>query len=134
MKKLATLYRHAQLYAHMAHNLAKGSTFFEDHEFFGEAYSAYESAYDSVVERMIGQAPADDFSNVLVEINKDAVKELYPAKENESCFGHLLTVEVLICEEIEKLVPASSQGTQNLLQGLCDEGEVRQYKIQQRLK
>ncbi len=134
MKTLAKLYRQAQLYAHMAHNLAKGPTFFEDHEFFGEAYAAYEEAYDSVVERMIGQAPDEDFSQTLLEINQSACAALYPATSNNACLGELLEMEVMICAEIAVASVGASPGTQNLLQGLCDLGEVRQYKIQQRLK
>ena len=54
MHDLAIILRSAQLYAHNAHNMTKGKTFFSDHKFFGQLYPVYEEAYDSIVERMIG--------------------------------------------------------------------------------
>ena len=134
MKELAQLYREAQLYAHMAHNLASGPSFFEDHEFFADAYTAYEKAYDAVVERMIGQSAGQDLAQTLLDINKAACSDLEVASNNSGCLGYLLIMEIKICAQISKDVPDSTDGTQNLLQGLADESEQRQYFIQQRLK
>lgn len=52
--KLAVQLRHAQFYAHMAHNLTCGPTFYQDHDAFGDLYKAYEGEYDAVIERFIG--------------------------------------------------------------------------------
>lgn len=134
MKELAQFYREAQLYAHMAHNMASGPTFFQDHAFFGELYDAYESAYDSIVERMIGLNVEADMASLLVEINQKAAKDAPPAHSNDACFLYLLAIESDICKQIAKEVPSSTDGTQNLLQGLADESEKRKFLMGQRLK
>ena len=60
MKDLAIYYRCAQFYSHAAHNLAFGDEFFQDHEYLGELYGAYETAYDDIIERMIGLGKSPD--------------------------------------------------------------------------
>jgi len=133
MNNLATLFRAAQFYAHNAHNLASGDEFFQDHKFFGAAYEAYTEAYDSIVERMIGLGVAVD----LPLISKNAanlVAESGKHVDNKECFQSLFGLERAICAAIKTEVPNASDGTQNMLQGLADESEMRQYKIQQRLK
>ena len=72
MEKLATKLRYMQFYAHNAHNMCKGDTFFSDHEELGELYGTYEGLYDSVVERMIGTGQTID----LVKVQTEAVKML----------------------------------------------------------
>lgn len=132
MKSIASILRALQLYAHNAHNLASGPTLFQDHDFFGGLYEAYEGEYDSVVERLIGE----EGDAPLGEITKDAC-EMAGRKEaapSEVALKTILATEKLLCAEIKKVVPKSSDGTQNLLQGICDTSLVRQYKIQQRLK
>ena len=44
---LLTILRFLQFYTHNAHNLLRGPTFFQDHEFLGELYPAYEVDYDA---------------------------------------------------------------------------------------
>jgi len=73
----------------------------------------------------------------LGDITVDAAKEVYFKSEygnNEECMAHLLNLEKRICAQIDKDNKGATLGTQNLLQGLADESEVRQYLIQQRLK
>lgn len=99
MEKIAFVFRYLQLYAHQAHNLVKGQTFFQDHDYLGALYPVYEEAYDSIIERSIGlNKPVN-----IQKVNQAAVK-------------------------------GSSQGTMNLLAGLADQSEMRQYKLQQRIK
>ena len=144
MERIATLLRHMQLYAHIAHNLTSGNTFFQDHEFLGELYPAYEAAYDSVVERMIGCELSPD----LIKINKNAANmlERVSFKEINSALSILLDCERTLCNLIEKeVVPnptshphggekALSQGSVQMLGDIANASEVRKYKIQQRLK
>lgn len=127
---IASLLRFMQLTAHIGHNVLGGATFFQDHGFLGELYAAYEGQYDSIVERMIGTDEEID----LVKVQKEAVSGLKSPKSYESCFEELLECEVELCNMIEKLVKGSSQGTANLIQGIADESESRQYKLKQRLK
>lgn len=132
MQKLATLYRSAQFYAHNAHNTTTGCTFFQDHEFFGGAYAAYEEAYDGVVERMIGLGMAPDLLSITSNAAK-AIQQYGKAKDTDECFKSLLELEQNICSQIKQVITKATEGTQNLLQGLADESEMRQYKIQQRI-
>lgn len=132
MKNLAIYLRALQLYSHNAHNLAKGKTFFEDHEFFGELYPAYESAYDMVVERIIGELGDCDLN----EVTKKACDIIYSKKftDNDAALKFILTTEKELCAEIEAINDAESLGTQNMIQGIADESLIRQYKISRRLK
>lgn len=132
MKKLAEIFRASQFYAHIAHNVASGSSFFSDHDYLGELYSAYESAYDDVVERMIGLGQNPD----LTEITMNAAKYIkgHTHDSTEQCFAYLLSMEQEICDEISSLVKDASDGTQNMLQDMADKSEMRQYKLGQRLK
>jgi DNA-binding ferritin-like protein len=133
MEDLAILLRALQLLAHINHNLVKGTTFFSDHEFLGELYAAYETAYDSVVERIIGTSGMKP--QALMSIQESAVKVLKQATvtgEPEMAFKTLVQGEAelqKICESIK-----GSAGTLNLVAQLADDSEVRSYKLQQRLK
>lgn len=127
---LATFLRHMQFYAHIAHNLVGGETFFQDHEFLGELYASYEGDFDAVVERMVGLGERFD----LVKIHQDAVKGLDQPGSFNSCFEEILKLEEKLCANIEKLVPDTTQGTANMLQGIADKSEMRQFKLKQRLK
>ena len=133
MHDLAIILRSAQLYAHNAHNMTKGKTFFSDHEFLSEAYAAYESAYDSVVERMIGLGYDVDLNRVTKEAGKDAGSYAVKDVDPEMFFTTLFNFERNICDCVKEYVPNMTDGTQNLLQGIADDSEIRQYKLRQRL-
>jgi DNA-binding ferritin-like protein len=131
MDEIATVLRYLQLYSHQAHNLTKGLTFFQDHGFFGDLYPAYESAYDDVVERSIGLGNPIDISIA----NKQAAERLPEDNETEveACLKHILSAEIHLCQEIEKVCDSCSIGTEQMLGNIADLSEVRQYKIKQRL-
>jgi DNA-binding ferritin-like protein len=132
MKEIAVTLRGLQLFAHNAHNLAKGKTFLEDHEFFGELYAAYEGAYDDVVERMIGLGGDQDLNAITTEACDMATSANF--SDNEQAFNVLLVTEKELCDSIKKERPKQSDGTQNLLQDIADKSEMRQYKLKRRLK
>lgn len=135
MDILATLLRAAQLYAHAAHNGAKGPTFFSDHEFLEETYKAYEEAYDKVIERSIAQGEPIDLAAIGRNAAADAGRFPDPvAFSTQSSFGVLMDYERKICAEIDRIYAEQTTGTQNLLAQLADDSETRQYKIGQRLK
>jgi len=133
MNDLAILFRTAQLYAHNAHNLASGETFFQDHKFLGKLYPVYEEAYDSIVERIIGLGESIDLPAITKKAAA-AVSEVHDEEESYECFTSLLELEQAICLLIENTIQDCTCGTQNLLQGLADESEMRQYKLGQRIK
>ena len=131
MQALATTLRTLQLVAHNGHNQVTGPSFFSDHEFLGELYAAYEGEYDSVVERCIGEGEKID----LLTVQLDAATASKPsASDPKKIFAKLLALEKGLCKEIAGEIKGASEGTQNLLQGICDEAEVRQYQLGQRLK
>lgn len=132
MKELAIMLRTKQLLAHNGHNMVSGVAFMQDHEFLGELYPEYESAYDSVIERIIGLYGHDSLD--IIAIQTAAVQKLaqYP---NSEFFNSLLHCEKEMCSHIEKLckVAGVTQGTINLLADIADKSEVRQYKLKARL-
>jgi len=136
MKDLAIALRAAQLFAHNAHNSTTGCTFFSDHEFLGEAYPAYEEAYDGVVERCIGLAIDIDLCEITLAAAKAACKGISATSLTDSVndFNNLYAMEKAICACVDDAINGTSNGTQNFLQGIADNSEMRQYKICQRLK
>lgn len=132
MTKLATHLRYMQFYAHNAHNMCQGDTFYSDHEELGDLYGVYTGLYDSVVERMIGLGKPIDLVKVQVDAAKMLDSEAEP-KAFSAAFAGLLTCEQDLCKLISEANEGASLGTQNLVQGIADDSEVRQYKLQQRL-
>jgi len=132
MHNTAIILRALQLYAHNAHNLAKGKTFLQDHEFLGELYPAYEGEYDSIVERMIGLGEEPDLNDITKQAADAATANEF--KDDENAFSVLLVTEKELCSSIEKDMTDASNGTQNLLQTIADNSEMRQYKLKRRLK
>ena len=97
---IAIRLRASQFIAHNAHHLASGPTFFTDHKFFGKAYPAYEAAYDSIVERMIGLGEKPD----LTDITTKAARELYEYQDTTpiECYESLLEGERELLDLIAK--------------------------------
>lgn len=130
---LATAYRAAQFYAHFCHHACHGPTFMQDHSFFGELYSAYESAYDDLMERSIGLGGSPNYAS----ITKDAADTFAGYAGDTKVQDMYQTVhdtELEIRHLIDSSLEGQSQGTTNFLQGLADESEQRTYKLAQRLK
>ncbi|MFY8062356.1 MAG: ferritin-like domain-containing protein [Usitatibacteraceae bacterium] len=130
MNDLAALLRAMQLYAHAAHNLAKGKTFFEDHEAFAAFYGAYAAEYDDVIERIIGIEGDADIA-AITKAACDVINE--NPESSEKAYSVLLASEKRLCKLVDQHNKSASLGTQNLLQGIADKSEMRQYKIKRRL-
>lgn len=130
---LARAYRCAQFYAHQAHNRTTGESFFSDHSFFGELYSTYENAYDSLVERVMGLGTVVDIAELTVLAAKD-FQAMSDGFAPDYFFKRLLSLEDSLRKKIDSAILSQTQGTVNLLQGLADESEARTYKMKQRVK
>lgn len=130
LQELAVCLRAAQLIAHELHNIVHGPTFFEDHEFLGELYGTYESAYDDVVERAIGLGEAIDIGKV----TNDAVSTYNKSDRSpDGWVETILQLEDDIREDVDECMKMGySNGTQNFLQGIADDSEKRTYKLKQR--
>ena len=133
MDSIVAQLRALQFLSHRAHNVVKGPTFFEDHEFLGELYPAYEKAYDDLVERIIG-TNAESLS--ICRVNK-AAAEMSSVSPNETSpeafFRIILKGEKDLCAMIEESIKEQTQGTQNLLAQIADDSEKRIYSLKQRL-
>lgn len=131
MTNIAIHLRSMQFFAHRAHNNVAGPTFFQDHEFLGDLYPAYEAAYDKVVEREKGLGEKPDLASITVDAARMAA--MYPGvTDGTELVGILLRMEASLCKMIKAAVPGSTDGTQNLLQGIADDSEARQYQMKQR--
>lgn len=138
MQTLASIYRFLQLFAHAGHHLASGCTFNQDHAFFGELYGAYESAFDDLVERLVGLGKLTSVKDrIAIDTKASSILAKTDSEEltcSEDYFEILLEMEQEICGKIEKLAEGKvSQGTLNLLAQLADDSEKRQYKLTQRI-
>ena len=131
MKQVAIALRALQLFAHNAHNLAKGPTFVADHDFLGDLYKEYEDSYDAIVERMIGEGEKIDLTSI-TEFAADLAGE-GSLKDCDAMFTHLCSSEEGLREVLGKAMKGASEGTANLLQDLADESLDRCYKIGRRL-
>lgn len=130
---LAATLRTAQFVAHAAHNLVRGPSFFADHAWFGSAYDAYETAYDSVVERAIGLGEQIDLAGLTAKAATAAAEDI-GGTEADNLFRTLLRYEEQICDACEDCCEEEcSDGTENLVQGIADQSEARVYQIRQRL-
>ena len=135
LTKLAARFRAMQLFAHNAHLIAKGATFYQDHEAFGELYPTYEAAFDALIERTIGLGgeynPEASFKQV-----SEFMAPTWGCTDTEKCFEKVLDFEKRICADVTDILTRMdvTQGVSNFLQGLADESESRQYKLKQRLK
>lgn len=132
LKDLAIILRAAQFYTHAAHNALSGCTFFSDHEFAGDTYTALESAYDSVVERAIGTDEELDLLDIGVKA-AGIVKDL-SLKNCDAIFEQLIENENSIRDAIDTAKKDASFGTENMLAQFADDSEVRTYKLKQRMK
>lgn len=133
MDSIVAQLRALDFLAHRAHNVTRGTTFFEDHRFLGELYPAYETAYDDLVERIIG-TNAESLS--ICKVNKAAAEmsSILPNETKPEPFlKAILKGEKDLCAMIEKSIKDQTQGTQNLLQHFCDDSEKRQFALKQRL-
>lgn len=128
--KLATQFLASNLFAHHAHLLARGPTFMEDHEHFGDLYAAYDTAYDAVLELFIGDGAEPD----LVGVAKDAAANVVKVEGNDAAFQHLLGIEKAMQEQIKICMDGADDGAQGLLQQLAYESKQRVYKISRRVK
>jgi DNA-binding ferritin-like protein len=134
MEKVLVLLRTLQLYGQNAHNLAKGKSFFADHDAMADFYSAAAADYDMVVERMIGC----DMEVDLVKVHKNVcgyLEKLPHNVENEKALEYIMALEKKLCAEVEKECKKSvSEGTRQLIGEVANKSESRQYKMKQRLK
>jgi len=136
MKELLNHLRLMQLYAHMAHHVCKGPLFFQDHEFLGSLYAEVEGDYDAVAERAINKEGLSvvNLNSQLKSIYSKAKNLPDESKDDKTHLKKVLELEKELCSIIEKLVPNVSAGTEQLIGNVADKSEVRQYKLEQRLK
>lgn len=126
---LATVLRAGQVYAHHAHNVCSGPQFFEDHAFFGDVYGKYESDYDDVIERHIGSTGDRPNTIELMGRALELVQDL-----GDDYFQGILIIDKSICSICKSMCDSGeySEGTKQLIGEICNQAEMRKYKIVQR--
>ena len=134
MKHLAIKFREAQFFAHAAHNLVSGRSFFSDHAVLGDLYSAYEDAYDQIIETMIGEKDQVLPLEWTVAGAEFAAANTIDGMNSNEMFDVIATLESDIRSDISILMQDQhSDGKQDLLQGLAHDSLKRTYKINQRI-
>lgn len=138
LKEIATHLRTMDLYYHTAHNLVKGTVFYQDHEALSEYYEQVSCDYDSVIERAItleGDKAADIKSQLKSIYEKTKSLPCYDVKENKDYFVKGMELEKQLCSMIDSYIKAGcSAGTEQLVGDIANKSEIRQYLISRRIK
>jgi DNA-binding ferritin-like protein len=138
MRDILVHLRAMQMFAQTAHQLVARAPFHSDHKFFGNAYEASATDYDGVAERILGLMGEDALrpQTILMEVSEKL--KMAPStgvKENKMFYQYQLMMEQELCKKITATIAAGvSPGTEQLLGTICDNSEIRQYKIKQRIK
>lgn len=131
---IAIAYRSAQLYAHNAHHLVAGPSFFGDHPYLGGLYGTYEDTYDKLVEHLLGLGAKPDLWDAQVQAAA-VLSGLGTDVTAADFFRRLLTLEKGIFSALNAvLAEEGDSGTQNLLQDLQTQSQARMYQLGQRTK
>ncbi len=136
MKDLIALSRAMKLYYHHLHNIANGACFSSDHSMMSGFYKELDNSYDSLVERFIGLGNKMDKSELVSFINESVgvLEEIPEGDDMIVHFNHALSLEDSLRAELKSAKEGASCGTENLLEGLADQSEVRAFKLNQRVK
>ena len=133
--QLAAYLRGMQLYYHHVHHHTSGSAFFSDHEFAANSYAAAEGAFDSVVERIIGDYGCGSLE--LMPLMNKAISYLKKAPGTEATpeelLHYVLRMEVSLQTLTEKLCAGADEADKQLFSTIGDTGKVRIYKLKRRL-
>lgn len=138
MKELLYLLRGMYLYAHSAHHLSKGISFFADHGFFGDVYNDIEGDYDDVAERIIGLYGEEHLK--LQEVISGAMNKIIDApsvgtKDNRVFFEYQYKLDERLKDLIKQIIDAGvTPGVEQLIGEIANKAEMRCYKVRQRLK
>ena len=135
MDGLATILRAAQLYAHAAHHLVNGPSFFGDHEFFGDTYEELEGNYDDVIEQCLANNESIDFAELTAAASELMASSMpTQTSDPDSLFSGQQELEVKIRKEIAKIMPEVGDAAQGLIQSIAQSSMRRSFKILARLK
>lgn len=138
MKELLSLLRAMYLYAHNCHHLVKGGSFFTDHNFFKDTYSALQGDYDDVAERIVGLYGEEPLQLQRILGRASSIIADAPSvgvESNKVYFQYQLGLEDKLCNIVYEILEKSvTAGTEQLITEICNKAESRKYFIKQRLK
>ena len=134
LRRLAVQFLALQQLAYNAHHETEGETFMQDHEFFHDVNEVYGAIYDSLIERIKGLHGQPVLRTIQTEAGS-IVGSYASSTDSVVNYNILLSKERDATEAINMAVKESTmdEGVRNLLCGIADESQVRQYKMQQRL-
>ena len=128
--------RLSYLIAHAAHHAVTGTAFFADHERLGKHYEAYETAYDTLIERAIGTVGlgiTEATLNLQAASKAKQLSDPVNLTNPADAFRLLLKLETELQSLLKTQNDTASLGTQNLLAQFADDSEARCYQLKQRL-
>lgn len=133
--QLAAYLRGMQLYYHHVHHHVSGTSFFGDHDFAADSYAAAETAFDSVVERIIGEYGCETLD--LIPLMNRAMTYLKKVPGTEATpvelLHYALRMEVSLQVLTEKLCVGGDEADKQLFSTIGDISKVRIYKLKRRL-
>lgn len=123
-----------------AHWQVKGTTFYGDHLLFQRLYEAMTPEIDAVAERAVGISADPRLIEPVAQADAIAayVEDIRYSVEDVATNKDLISVglqaEQYVLDALDEILSQqTSQGTQNLLQGIADTHESHVYLLQQRL-
>ena len=138
LKDIAVKLRTMHLYYQAAHNLVKGTVFYQDHEALGEYYTSIACDYDMTIERAI-TLEGDEVADPKIQLKQvyQDIKDLpcIDVKENKQYFTEGMKLEKELCKGIKEYIDKGcSPGTEQLIGDIANRSEKRQYLISRRIK
>lgn len=136
MLELLAMLRAAQLLMHHAHNICFGSTFMQDHFFFGDSYEAFEKDYDDLIERIIGVKGKEglELKVIMAQVMDILPDDMLLIKDNKYFYMLQLRMEETIGQMIQEICKTEEdEGIKQLLGDMKQTSQIRQYKIKQRI-
>lgn len=134
--KLASLLQAAKLQSHSFHHNCSRVAFFQDHAEFAALYEAYDTHFDSIVERCIGMHGDPIQLPVILQQVVAELSNIPQQPDNTSMYKVVLQLDMKIqalSEQICKL-PDIREAEKQLLGELSNQCAIRQYKIKQRTR
>lgn len=125
------------MFYHQAHHLAKGDAFFGDHKAFEKFYLELEETYDMAAERVVSHYSPDHLNLGHIALGVGQVLEQIPPMnglDNSQFFIQGLHMEKTLCGYCASVIQQGvTEGTRQMLGDFCNQSEIRQYKIHQRI-
>jgi len=126
----------AEQFYHYCHVTTYGASFFEDHSFFSEGYTRFQSEADKYSEYFISIFGTDSYNTGLITENVEDTINSFGKPELMTTvqkYEAVRTVESQFQYYLNELNNLSGLGLQNAIGDSYEAADVRLYKIKQKL-